>query len=96
MKKYLPIYQIDGEKDERFAGVKLLGIIGDDKTTAEDCGMYWHIRDWEIDDLRGYGQCWVSRSGYTIDKGILAELIKITVAEDSKQGGSGRRHLTRR
>ena len=67
-----PLLVCDGEKDERFDGVKLISSTVDEKVTAENCGHWWYIRDWEIYEKDGIDY-WFCRSGYTITK----EMIKL-------------------
>ena len=74
----LPIYYpMDGEKDERFEGVILLEGGEIEKKTAEDCGSFWHIRDWEVLESGGVNH-WFCRSGYTLDKELIAKLAKVS------------------
>ena len=57
----------EGEKDERFEGVILLECGSESKQTAENCGMWWYIRDWELYEVDGQAH-WIVRSGHTISK----------------------------
>jgi hypothetical protein len=79
----LPIFLFAecGEKDERFDGVILLWDGDEEKTTAEDCGEYWHIREWEIftsatEDGKRY---WFCRSGNSLSKDIVRKLATANV-----------------
>ena len=69
----LPILEVDNEKDERFEGVLLID--GDDETkkTAEDCGLWWYIRDWEIQNIDG-SNYWFARSGFSLSKSMVNKL----------------------
>ena len=70
----IPLLDEDA-KDERFDGVILVEYSDGDKTTAEDCGVYWYIRNFEIMDIKGK-QFWFSRFGYSISKKIIEQLEK--------------------
>lgn len=72
----LPLFQIDGEKDERFEGVFLLGGNVKSKKTAENCGLYWFIRDWAVDDFDGEDH-WHSHSSFVIQKEHIKTLARL-------------------
>ena len=69
----LPILSSDSAKDERSPGVVLLSFSDNEKTTAEDCGAWWYIREWEVETFSGR-DCWFDRSGYSIQKDIVKQL----------------------
>jgi len=71
--KDIPIINIGEEKDDRFDGVVLLEHSSNEKKTAEDCGLWWYIREWEILTLDG-DTYWFTRSGYSISKDIIKQL----------------------
>lgn len=67
-----PFLSLCGEMDERADNVFIMDVLGDDsKTTAEDCGDYWHIRDWEIREKMTH---WFCRSGYVVSKKMVDAL----------------------
>ena len=66
------------EKDERFENVILLEHVKysdfeQDKTTAENDGDCWIIRDWELTSDGGE-YFWFCRSMYTIQKDLIKKL----------------------
>ena len=61
---------IGDEKDERYDDVILIDWAAELKTTAENRGLWWYIRDWEIHELFGK-RYWFNHSGYTIRKSII-------------------------
>ena len=84
----LPAIGMDGEKDERSDGVVLLEVLDDEnKTTAEDCGSYWQIRDWEVHELLPGKPHWFSRHGYTMDKDMVAKLAALTKRSNAELRG---------
>ena len=64
-------------KDERSPGVVLLFSDADTKVTAEDCGLWWYIRDWEAHDHDGLTY-WFDRSGYAIQKDMIKQLAALS------------------
>ena len=69
----IQIMGTDEEKDERFDGVVLLEHSADEKTTAEDCGLWWYIRSWELTTFDG-NTYWRARGGSGISKDIIKQL----------------------
>lgn len=70
----VPLLSVDGEQDERSDFVILLSADGDeDKTTAEDCGDFWQVRDWEI-TASCEGPMWFCRFAYSIEKTLISKL----------------------
>lgn len=70
-------HPFEEDRDESYEGVTLLSFEADLKVTAEDCGAYWYIRNWEkYDD--GINS-WFSGSGYSIDKEMVAKLSLMTL-----------------
>ena len=67
---------IEEAKDERSPGVLLLASDADSKTTAEDCGVWWYIREWEI-YRRANITYWFARSGYSIPKAHIKAMARI-------------------
>ena len=69
----LPILGVGDEKDERFDGVRLIHSDNETKKTAEDCGLWWYIRDWEIEKIDGLDH-WFARSGFSLSKSMIKKL----------------------
>jgi len=75
-KKYDTL-SFDDNQDERGDNVYLIEVSEEhDKTTAEDCGDYWMIRDWELHD-HGKTKVWFERCSYAIDKAIIKQLMEL-------------------
>ena len=72
-----PIVSCDNNQDERGNNVHLLEHDADCKTTAEDYGDCWMIRDWELHTGPDSNFFWFERSGYSIGKDIIARLAKL-------------------
>lgn len=71
----LPVMDMDGATDERAGSAVLLEVLDDEnKTTAEDCGAYWQLRDWEVVELLPGKPHWFCRHGYTMDKSMVSKL----------------------
>jgi len=77
--EYQTLSMMDNQ-DERGENVHLIVVSGDcDKTTAEDCGDYWMILDWELHD-HDETKIWFERSGYSISKDFIKQLAGISHA----------------
>lgn len=72
----LPIYQcfLFELKDERFDNVILVDITEEgQKTTAENCGTYWLIVDWETLQIEDVAH-WFCGSSYRLEKSLVDTL----------------------
>jgi hypothetical protein len=71
-------YPIIGEenKDERHEGVLLLRVDAESKTTAENCGLWWCIREWEVYEQDEDNKFWLSVSSYAIQKSFVKRLAR--------------------
>lgn len=65
----IPVFACGDEKDERSDGVFLLSVSDGEKKTAEDCGEFWQIRDWEIMDVEG--PHWFCSWSYSVSKDVI-------------------------
>lgn len=84
----VPVMGMDDEKDERSDGVVLLEVFDDEnKTTAEDRGSYWYLRDWELTEVLPGTPYWFCRRGYAIDKDMIAKLSALGKCPNVKVSG---------
>ena len=70
------LISFDGNSDERADNVHLVESYEDEKTTAEDCGDHWQIRDWEL-GADTMGKFWFDRSAYSISKTLVLTLMML-------------------
>lgn len=71
-----PIISGNEAQDERADGVFILDGDHEGKTTAEDMGEYWYIREWEP-MTHNEVLYWFDRSGYSIYKDTVKKLYAI-------------------